>query len=33
MVCQGSRLVVLSLFLLVPLQGLAAWRGLEVARS
>jgi len=30
---QFSRLVVLGFLLLIPLQGLAAWRGLEAAKS
>ena len=33
LVRQFSRAVVLGFLLLVPLQGLAAWRGLEAAKS
>ena len=33
LVRQFSRAVVLGFLLLLPLQGLAAWRGLEAARS
>jgi hypothetical protein len=33
LVRQFSRAVVLGFLLLIPLQGLAAWRGLEAARS
>jgi len=33
LVRQCSRAVVLGFLLLLPLQGLAAWRGLEAARS
>ena len=33
LVRRCSRLVVLGFLLLIPLQGLAAWRGLEAAKS
>jgi len=33
LVCQCSRLVMVGFLLLIPLQGFAAWRGLEAAQS